>query len=162
MNCAAGICQKDSSEAPARLGFTIEYCSPHCATLFTTHSLWIIRHQLYHLQKLTNLTAAPWARAANFVKKPPLIANDTFLELNGFNASMLVSWSPSDPKKLQCIDRCIQILQICLNKQEYDIHIKFEVSLHFWPIWPTVCRSTEIGKNIKPCFTKRPNQNWSC
>ena len=23
----------------------------HCATLFTTHSIWIIRHQLYHLQK---------------------------------------------------------------------------------------------------------------
>ena len=25
----------------------------------------------------------PWARAANFVKKPPLIVNDTYLELNG-------------------------------------------------------------------------------
>ena len=34
---------------------------------------------------------APWARAANFVKKPPLIVNVTYLELNGFNASMWVS-----------------------------------------------------------------------
>ena len=52
---------------------------------------------------------------------------------------MWVSWSPSDLQKSQCIDPCIQILQICVNKHEYDIHIKFEISLHFWPIWPTVC-----------------------
>ena len=31
------------------------------------------------------------ARAANYVKKPPLIVNNTYLELNGFNASMWVS-----------------------------------------------------------------------
>ena len=77
-------------------------------------------------------------RAVDFVKKPPLIVNVKYLELNGFNASMWVSWSLSDPKKSQCIDRCIQIHQICVNKHGYDIHIKFEVSLHFWPIWPTV------------------------
>ena len=35
--------------------------------------------------------ATPWARALNFVKKPPLIVNATYLELNGFNASMWVS-----------------------------------------------------------------------
>ena len=75
--------------------------------------------------------AAPWARAANFVKKPPLIVNVTYLELNGFDASMWVSCSPSDLKKSQCIDQCIQIYQICVNKHGYDIHIKFEVSLHF-------------------------------
>ena len=34
--------------------------------------------------------AAPWARAANFVKKPPLIVNVTYLELNGFNVSIHV------------------------------------------------------------------------
>ena len=34
--------------------------------------------------------AAPWARAANFVKKPPLIVNVTYLELNGVNVSMWV------------------------------------------------------------------------
>ena len=28
--------------------------------------------------------AAPWARAANFVKKPPLIVNLIYLELKGF------------------------------------------------------------------------------
>ena len=27
---------------------------------------------------------APWARAANFVKKPPLIVNVNYLELKGF------------------------------------------------------------------------------
>ena len=30
--------------------------------------------------------------------------------------------------------------QICVNKHRHDNHIKFEVSLHFWPIWPTVRR----------------------
>ena len=34
--------------------------------------------------------ATPRARAENFVKKPPLIVNATYLELNGFNASMWV------------------------------------------------------------------------
>ena len=33
---------------------------------------------------------APWARVANFVKKPPLIVNVTYLELYGFNASIWV------------------------------------------------------------------------
>ena len=66
------------------------------------------------------------------------IIDVTFLELNGSNASMWVSWSPSDPKKSQCIAQCIQTHQICVNKHGYDVSIKFEVSLHFWPIWPTV------------------------
>ena len=52
-----------------------------------------------HSGNAAKLTAAPWARAENFVKKPPLIVNVTNLELNGFNASMQVSWSPLDPKK---------------------------------------------------------------
>ena len=34
---------------------------------------------------------APWARAANFVKKPPIIVNATYLELNDLNAPMWVS-----------------------------------------------------------------------
>jgi hypothetical protein len=34
---------------------------------------------------------APWARVANFVKKPALIANATYLELNDFNTSMWFS-----------------------------------------------------------------------
>ena len=85
--------------------------------------------------------AAPWARLANFVKKPPLVVNVTYLKLNAFNASMWVSWSLSNPKKSQCIDQFIQIHQICVNKHKYENHIKFEVSLHFWPIWPTVGQS---------------------
>ena len=89
----------------------------------------------------TECHATPWARAANFVKKPPLIVNITYSELNGFNASMWVSWSLTDPKKSQCIDQCIQIHQICVHKKGYNINIKFEVSLHFWPIWPTVCHA---------------------
>ena len=91
------------------------------------------------LDQATQLSnSAPWAREANFVKKPPHFVNVTYLELNGFNVSMCVSWSLSDPKKSQCIDRVIQIHQICVNKHKYENHIKFEVSLHFWPIWPTV------------------------
>ena len=38
-----------------------------------------------------NGIAAPWARAANLVKKPPLIANVTYLKINGFDASIWVS-----------------------------------------------------------------------
>ncbi len=53
------------------------------------------------------LIATLWARATNFVKKPSLIFNVTFLELNDFNASMWVPSSPSDLKKSQCIDQCI-------------------------------------------------------
>ena len=89
----------------------------------------------------------PWARVANFVKKPPLIVNVTYLELNGFNASMWVSWSLSDPKKSQCIDRFIQIHQLCANKHKN--HIKFEVSLHFQSIWPTV-RRCQAASSILP------------
>ena len=48
----------------------------------------------FHSQKAARQKmrhGAPWARAANFVKKPPLIVNDTYLELNDFNGSMWVS-----------------------------------------------------------------------
>ena len=87
---------------------------------------------------MKNAHGTLWARAANFLKKPPLFVNATFLELNDFNATIWVFWSPSDPKKLQCIDECIQIYKTCESKHGYDNHIKFEVSLHFWLIWPTV------------------------
>ena len=48
------------------------------------------------LRKANNTTngvsdGTPWARAANFVKKPPFIVNVTYSKLNGFNASMWVS-----------------------------------------------------------------------
>ena len=92
----------------------------------------------------------PWARAANFVKKPPLIVNGTYLESNVFNASMWVSWSPLDPQKSQSVDRYIQIHQICVNKHGYYNYIKFEVSLHFWLIWPTVRHSNELVLQILP------------
>ena len=83
------------------------------------------------LAAATGAGAAPWARATNFVKKLPFIVNVTYLEINGFNASMWVSYSPSDPKKSQCIERCVQIHQICVNKHRCYNHINFEVSLHF-------------------------------
>ena len=91
-------------------------------------------------KKCNRRDGAKWARAANLVKKPLLIVNGTYLKLNGFNESMWVSWSPSNSNKSQCIDRCIQIHQIYVNKHGYYSHIKFEVSLQFWPIWPTVRR----------------------
>ena len=46
-----------------------------------------------------------------------------------------------NPKKSQYIDGFIQIHQICVNKHKYENHIKFDVSLHFLPIWPTVRRT---------------------
>ena len=99
---------------------------------------------LHFFLRFLTCGATPWARVANFVKKPPLIFIVSYLELNGFNASMWVSWSPSDPKKSQCTDQFIQIHQICVKKQGHDNHNKFEVSLHFWPIWPTVGRPERI------------------
>ena len=54
----------------------------------------------------------PWhdtqrAKFAQKVHKPPLGVN--VIELNIFNEFIWVPWSPSDPKKLSCIDRNIQI-----------------------------------------------------
>ena len=97
------------------------------------YQIWLkfAHNKAVDLPSRPRVCGAPWARAANFVKKPPLIVIVTYLELNGFDASMWVSCSPSDLKKSQCIDQCIQIYQICVNKHGYDIHIKFEVSLHF-------------------------------
>ena len=40
------------------------------------------------------------AKFAKKVHKPPLRVNVINFELNGFNASIWVPWSPSDPKKL--------------------------------------------------------------
>ena len=104
------------------------------------YQIWLkfAHNKAVDLPSRPRVCGAPWARAANFVKKPPFIVNITNLELDGFNASIWVSWSPSDPKKSQCIEWCIQIHQMSVNKHGYDIHIKFEVSLHFWPIWPRV------------------------
>ena len=44
--------------------------------------------------------AAQRAKFAKKVHKPPLRVNAINFELNGFNASIWVPWSPSDPKKL--------------------------------------------------------------
>ena len=55
--------------------------------LFTNTLNWI----LIFLHGRTKWWGTPWARAENFVKKPPLIVNVTYLELNGFNASIWVS-----------------------------------------------------------------------
>ena len=67
---------------------------------------------------------APWASVVNLVKKPALIVNATYLELNDFNTSMWFSWCPTDPKKLQSIEQCIQIHQVCVSKHHrYDINI---------------------------------------
>jgi hypothetical protein len=105
---------------------------------------------------------------ANFVKKPPLIVNITYLELNGFNASIWASWSLSDAQKSQCIDQFVQIHQICVNKHRCYNHIKFEVSLHFWLIWPTVRRphferpqESQVLLNCIPCLKWDFSTRWS-
>ena len=59
--------------------------------------------------------AAQRAKFAKKVHKPPLRVNVINFELNGFNASIWVPWSPSDPKKLWCTDRSIQIHKICVK-----------------------------------------------
>ena len=40
------------------------------------------------------------AKIAEKVHKPPLVVNISNFELNGFNASIWVSWSPSESKKI--------------------------------------------------------------
>ena len=42
---------------------------------------------------------ARYGKFAKKVHKPPLRANVINFELSGFNASIWVTWSPSDPKK---------------------------------------------------------------
>jgi hypothetical protein len=122
---------------------SVLFLENYCGALLIIYLPWWfpINYQVANSRIARHRRGTPWARAANFVKIPLLIVNVTNLELNGFNASMWVSWSPTDPKKLQCIDQCIQTHQICVNKHRWDINIKFDVSLHFWPIWPTVRHS---------------------
>ena len=57
-------------------------------------------------------TGAQRVKFAEKVHKPPLWFNVINFELNGFNASILVNWSPSDPKKSWCTNRNIQINKI--------------------------------------------------
>ena len=40
------------------------------------------------------------------------------------------------------------------NKHGYGIHIKFEVSLHIWPIWPTVRHASFPKKTVKKLHFK--------
>ena len=56
--------------------------------------------------------AAQRAKIAEKVHKPPLVVNVINFELNGFNASLWVPWSPSESKKVYSNDRSIQILKI--------------------------------------------------
>ena len=79
--------------------------------------------------------AAPWARAANFGKKPPLIVNVTYLESNGFNASM---WGHNAFIDVLKFIRYVLIntgiytrVYLYISYEFQDILIKFEVSLHF-------------------------------
>ena len=62
--------------------------NPGVPALFGGHNLppTLIETGLTNLQKSGGGT--PWARVANFVKKPFLFVNVTYLESNGFNASM--------------------------------------------------------------------------
>jgi hypothetical protein len=61
------------------------------------------------------LGAAQWAKFTKKVHKPPLRINVINFELDGFNASIWVPWSPSDSKKLSCTDKSIQIHKICVK-----------------------------------------------
>ena len=58
------------------------------------------------------------AKLAKKVHKPPLLVNVMEFELNGFNASIWVPWTSSDPKKLSCLDRNFQTHKICGKKQD--------------------------------------------
>ena len=49
------------------------------------------------------------------VHKPPLRVNLISFKLNGFNASIWVPWSSSDPKTLRYTDRSTQIHKICVK-----------------------------------------------
>jgi hypothetical protein len=51
-------------------------------------------------QVVMQRAAAQRAKFAKKVHKPPLWVNVMNFELNVFNASIWVPWSPSDPKKL--------------------------------------------------------------
>ena len=57
------------------------------------YQIWLkfAHNKAVDLPSRPRVCGAPWARAANFVKKPPFIFNTTNLELDGFNASICAS-----------------------------------------------------------------------
>ena len=63
---------------------------------------------------------AQWAEIVEKVHKPPLEINVINFELNGFNPSILVPWSPSDTKKF---DRSIQIHMIGGKRKDAFLHL---------------------------------------
>ena len=85
--------------------------------------------------------ASQRAKFAKKVHKPPLRVNAINFELNGFNASIWVPWSPSHPKKSWCTDRKFQSHKICVKKVAFCTYSSIWVkSLHrlawiFWRLW---------------------------
>ena len=92
--------------------------------------------------------AAPWARASNDVKKPqsPMCDSCRKLDFKIFvkqNGNILCFSHTSDSEASYCTKKFKKA-----NKTKIiyisDNHIEYEVSLHFWGVWPTVRRWPRI------------------
>ena len=71
-------------------------------------------------------TTTQRAKIAEKVHKPPLVVNVINFELNGFNASIWVTWSPLESKNLQFNDRSIQIHKISvITSQNSLVFLRF-------------------------------------
>ena len=78
------------------------------------HNVKIVKVYLFMVEtSLVPVPARHGTKRAKFAKKvhkPPLRTNVINFILNGFNASIWVPWSPSDPKKLWSTDWSIQFI----------------------------------------------------
>ena len=92
------------------------------------------------------------SQRAEFLKKvhkPPLRASVINFELNGFNASIWVPWSPSDPKKLWCTDRSIQIHKICVKKLHVCTYFILKSTLRFVNLFVNVSRVCGFAATLR-------------
>ena len=78
--------------------FVIRHCI-HTYVPPAPHGCPAIGNVSARASKCVCARAAPRAKFSKKVHKPPFRVNVINFELNGFNASIWVPWSPSDPKK---------------------------------------------------------------
>ena len=79
------------------------------------YQIWLkfAHNKAVDLPSRPRVCGAPWARAANFVKKPPFIVNITNLELDGFNhpnGSLEVHQTPKSHNALIDVFKFIRYL----------------------------------------------------
>ena len=97
-------------------------------------------------------SASQRAKFAKKVQKPPLRFNVINFELNRFNASIWVPCSPSNPEKLWCTDKSIQIHKMCKNKLLVFTYSTVRFTLRFVNIFikvSQVCPCSSLEQKLE-------------